>query len=173
MLYRIATGDKSCVHHHEFDTMRVCMQWKLSASSAHKELKVTPSAGKVMLTVFWDCQGAPLAEFQQRDHTVTSAPFCTILMTLRRKRRGLLPNGILLLHDNPRPHSANEAAAKLRSLTWEVLQHPHYSQNLATRDFYWFVPNKSLLTMTLLKEQCAHGSNSNNKNFTPQVSSDL
>jgi hypothetical protein len=26
----------------------------------------TPSAGKVMLTVFWDSQGIPLAHFQNR-----------------------------------------------------------------------------------------------------------
>ena len=31
----------------------------------------------------------------------------------------------------------------------------------------------AFLTMMWLKEQCAHGSYSNQKNFTPQVSSDL
>jgi hypothetical protein len=80
---------------------------------------------------------------------------------------------MLLLQDNPRPHSANQATAKLCSLKWEVLQHPHYSQDLAPRDFHLFLPLKALLTMTLLKEQCACGSNSNKKNFTPQDSRDF
>jgi len=59
------------------------MQWKHSVSPAQKKFKVTPSAGKVMLTVFWDCQGVLLTEFQQRDHTVTSASYCTLLTKLR------------------------------------------------------------------------------------------
>jgi hypothetical protein len=153
------------------------MQWKHLAFLAHKELKVTPSAGKVMLTVFWDCQGVLLTEFQQRNHTITSAPFCTILTKLcdaiRRERRGLLTKGILLLHDNPRPHSDNQATATLMLLKWKVLQHPHNRQDLAPSYFQLFVPLKAFLTMTLLKEQCARGSNSNNKNFTSQVSRDL
>ena len=76
MLSRIVTGDESWVHHYETEMKRASMQWKHPASPAHKKFKVTPSAGKVMLTVFWDCQGVMLAESQPRDHTVTSASYC-------------------------------------------------------------------------------------------------
>ena len=82
MLSRIVTGDESWVHHYEPKTKRASMQCKHSTSPAHKKFKVTPSARKVMLTVFWDCQGILLTEFQQRDHTVTSASYCTILTKL-------------------------------------------------------------------------------------------
>jgi len=126
------------------------MQWKHPASPAHKKFKVTPSAGKVMLTVFWDCQGVLLTEFQQCDHTVTSASYCTILTKLRddisRKRTGLLTKGVLLLHDNVRPHSANQTTATLRSFNWEVLQHPPYSLDLAPSDFHLFGPLKHHLS---------------------------
>jgi len=122
------------------------VQWKHPASPAHKKFKVTPSAGKVMLTVFWDCQGVLLTEFQQRDHAVTSPSYCTILTKLRaairRKRPGLLTKGMLLLHDNARPHSANQTTATLRSFKWEVLQHPPCSPDLAPRDFHVFGPLK-------------------------------
>jgi len=100
------------------------MQWKHPASPAHKKFKVTPSAGKVMLTVFWDCQVVLLTEFQQCGHTVASTSYCTILTKLRaairRKRPGLLTKEVLLLHDNDRPHSANQTTATLRSFKWEV-----------------------------------------------------
>ena len=82
MLSCIVTGDESWVHHYEPKKKRASMQWKHPTSPAQKKFKVTPSARKVMLTVFWDCQGILLTEFQQRDHTVTSASYCTILTKL-------------------------------------------------------------------------------------------
>jgi len=82
--------------------------------------------------------------------TVTSASYCTILKKLRaairRKRPGLLPKGVLLLHDNARPHSANQTIATLRSFKWEVLQHPPYSPELAPSDFQLFGPLKHHLS---------------------------
>jgi len=103
-----------------------------------------------MLTVFWDCQGVLLTEFRQHDHTVTSASYCTILTKLRaairQKRPGLLTKGVLLLHDNARPHSANQTTATLRSFKWEVLQHPPYSPHFAANDFHLFGPLKQYLS---------------------------
>jgi len=146
MLSRIVTGDESWVHHYEPKTKRAAMQWIHPVSPAHKKFKVTPSAGKVMLTVFWDCHGVLLTEFQQRGHTVMSASYCTILTKLRaairRKRPGLLTKGVLLLHDNARPHSANQTTVTLRSFKWEVLQHPPCSLDLAPSDFHLFGPLK-------------------------------
>jgi len=101
------------------------------------------------LTVFWDCQGILLTEFQQRDHTVMSDSYCTILTklcaTIHRKRPGLLTKGTLLLHDNARPHSANQTTVTLRSFKWEVLQHPPYSPDFALSDFHLFGPLKQHL----------------------------
>jgi hypothetical protein len=82
MLPPIITGDASWVHHYEPETKHASMQWKHPASPAHKKLKLTSSAGKVVLTVFWDCQAVLLTKFQQRDHTVTSASYCAILTKL-------------------------------------------------------------------------------------------
>jgi hypothetical protein len=41
------------------------MQWKHPSSLLAKKFKVmsTPSAGKVMLTMFWDSQGVLLGQF--------------------------------------------------------------------------------------------------------------
>jgi len=146
MLSRIVTGDESWVHHYEPKTKRASMQWKHPTSPSHKKFKVTPSARKVMLTAFWDCQGVLLTRFQQHDHTVMSAFYCTILTklpaTICRKRPGLPTKGMLLLHDNARPRSANQTTATLRSFKWEVLQHPPYSPDL---NFHLFGPLKHLL----------------------------
>jgi hypothetical protein len=48
------------------------MQWKHPTSPSTKKFKVTLSAGKVMLTVFWDSQGVLLAHFKKRGEDVNS-----------------------------------------------------------------------------------------------------
>jgi hypothetical protein len=76
-------------------------------SPCTKKLKVTPSAGKVMLTVFWDSQGVLLAQFQKYGENVNSASYCEVLLNLwdaiHRKRPGQLERGVLLRYDNARP----------------------------------------------------------------------
>jgi hypothetical protein len=42
-------------------------KWKHPSSPATRKFKVTPSAGKVLLTVFWDSQGVLLADFRKCD----------------------------------------------------------------------------------------------------------
>jgi hypothetical protein len=56
------------------------------------KFKATPSAGKVMLIVFWYSQGVLLAHFRKRAENVNSASCCEVLLKLRdeihRKRPG-------------------------------------------------------------------------------------
>jgi histone-lysine N-methyltransferase SETMAR len=54
------------------------------------------------------------------------------------RRRERLPEGILLLHDNARPHTAACTVETLRNLKWEVMEHPAHSPDLAPSDFYLF-----------------------------------
>ncbi|UYV77404.1 hypothetical protein LAZ67_15000883 [Cordylochernes scorpioides] len=51
---RIVTGDESWVHHSTPETKRQSMVWKKPEESAPKKAKITISAGKVMVIVFWD-----------------------------------------------------------------------------------------------------------------------
>ena len=54
------------------------------------------------------------------------------------KTPGMLSDGIILLHDNARPHTANLVRDKLQRFGWETLQHPPY------------IPDLSLVTSTFL-----------------------
>jgi hypothetical protein len=111
---RIVTGEESWVHHYEPESKRVSMQWKHPISLSTEKLKVTPSAGKVMLTVFWDLQGVMLAHFQKR------ASYSEVLLKLpdaiRRKRPGQLASGLLLHRDNARPHTAPTTQERIKEL---------------------------------------------------------
>ncbi|GFU07926.1 histone-lysine N-methyltransferase SETMAR [Trichonephila clavipes] len=59
-----------------------------------------------MASVFWDRQGIVLLEFMALGTTINAATYCQTLKRLRRaiqnKRRGMLTNGVRLLHDNAR-----------------------------------------------------------------------
>ena len=64
---------------------------------------------------------------------------------IRCKRRGLLTTGVLVLHDNARPHKAHAKAAKIKDLHFACLPHPSYSLHLAPSDFRVFRALKELL----------------------------
>jgi hypothetical protein len=63
----------------------------------------------------------------ERGTTVTSAKYCDMLTNELRpaictKRRGGLSQGVVLLHDNSRPHTAAHTISTLQQLSWEVLE---------------------------------------------------
>jgi hypothetical protein len=76
MLNRIVTGDKSWVHHYQPTSKRASMQWKHPSSPSTKKFKVTPTAGNVMRTAFWNSQEVLLANLQKRGENVNSGSYC-------------------------------------------------------------------------------------------------
>jgi len=92
-------------------------------------------ASKVMSTVFWDMRGVLLVEFQEHSRTVNASSYCSLLERLktaiRTKRKGLLTQGVILLHGNARPHTAHLTLETVEQLGFEALPHPPYSPDLA------------------------------------------
>ncbi|GBO16096.1 hypothetical protein AVEN_260423-1 [Araneus ventricosus] len=84
-----------------------------------------------------------------RGTTINSEVYCRTLKKLKKdiqnKRRGLLSSGVMLLHDNARPHIAVRSGEVLRKFKWDVFQHPPYSPDLAPSDFYLFTAMKKWL----------------------------
>ncbi|GBN87365.1 Histone-lysine N-methyltransferase SETMAR [Araneus ventricosus] len=118
-------------------------------SNPAEESQSNLSAGKLMVTVFWDAQGILLIEFMTRGTTINSEVYCRTLKKLKRaiqnKRRGLLSYGVVLLHDNARPNTAVKTREVLRKFKWDVFQHPPYSPDLAPSDFHLFTAMKKWL----------------------------
>ena len=134
---------------HGLESKRQSMQWKHPSSSANKKFKTQASAGKVMLTIFWDVNGPILVRFQEKGQTVTSDRYSVMLVNefkpaIRSKRRRLLSKRVLLIH-NARPHAAADTVDRLRALKLEVLEHSPYSPDLAPSDFHLFGPMKEHL----------------------------
>jgi len=96
-----------------------------------------------MLTLFWDEQGVILEHYMPRGNTVTSAKYADLLKNhlrpvIKSKRRGLLSTGILLQHDNARPHTVRSTVATIQDLPYECLSHPPYSPEIDSSDFHVF-----------------------------------
>ena len=64
---------------------------------------------------------------------------------IKSKQRGLLSTGVLLQHDNARPHIVRSTAATIKDLSFECLPHPPYSPDLAPSDFHVFGPLKEAM----------------------------
>ncbi|GBN17732.1 hypothetical protein AVEN_109715-1 [Araneus ventricosus] len=84
-----------------------------------------------MCTVFWDRQGILLVEFLPRGEAINVVRYCEILRKLRcaiqNKRRRMLSQGIVMLHDNSRPpfcwcHSKPYSTIRLGAVRSPVVQ---------------------------------------------------
>jgi histone-lysine N-methyltransferase SETMAR len=82
-------------------------------------------------------------------HVKTRVPLKSIMNYARRatqnKRRRLLISGVLLLHDNTRPHTEARTRALLEHFNWELFDHPPYSPDLAQSDYHLFTYLKNWL----------------------------
>lgn len=148
-LYRIITGDETPVPLWTPESKRSSMMWKHPSSPPSKKFKTVTCARKTMATVFWDHLGVIHLEFLPPGTTITARTYCQTLDRLReairRKRPGALREGVLLLHDNARPHTAQLTRDHVTRFNWEVLEHPAYSPDLAPSDFHLFGPMKKHL----------------------------
>jgi histone-lysine N-methyltransferase SETMAR len=102
-----------------------------------------------MLTVFFDIHGPLLLEWMPVGATINAQHYCDTLQDLRQaiknKWPGKLSRGVLMLHDNARPHAAHATRDTLCRFGWGVLDHPPYRPDLSPCDYHVFGPLKKTL----------------------------
>ena len=103
-----------------------------------------------MLTLFWDERELILEHYTPRGNNVNSATYADLLKNhlcpaMKSKRHGLLSTGVLLQHDNARPHTARSTVATIQDLSFECLPHPPYSSDITPSDFHVFGPLKEAM----------------------------
>jgi len=148
-LDHIVTGDETWISYTNMESKRQSMQWRHSSSSKAKKFKQASSVRKIMVTIFWDRKEILLIDFLERGLTINADAYCETVRKHRRviqnKRRGMLSSGIVLLHDNARPHTAPRTAQLLQQFRWEVFDNPPYSPDLAPSDYHLFMHLKQWL----------------------------
>ncbi|XP_046976469.1 histone-lysine N-methyltransferase SETMAR-like [Vanessa cardui] len=147
VLDSIVTGDETMVLYYDPLSKRESMEWRRPSSPRPKKAKVSQSQKKIMATIFWDSQGILLADFKERNTTITGEYYASLLHQLRdaikEKRRGKLSRGVLLLHDNAPVHTAGVSKTAIKECGFTELDHPPYSPDLAPSDYYLFSKLKS------------------------------
>ena len=142
LLDRIVTGDESWVNYYEPESKQQSKEWRLAGSQPPLKPRRTISAQKRMVTFFWDNQGPLLIKWLPEGRTVNTQYYIEALKELRenvkKDRRGKLSKGVLLLHDNARPHTSFATSDAIRDLNFEILPHPPYSPDLAPSDYWIF-----------------------------------
>ncbi|KAJ4450773.1 hypothetical protein ANN_02203 [Periplaneta americana] len=108
------------------------------------------SAVKLMFIVAYDIDGVILHHAVPPRQTVNADGKRRFLQhhlrpALRRKRRHLVVQNPIILHDNARSHTAAAVKDLLRRWQWEILEHPPYSPDIAIISEYGTVciPEKS------------------------------
>ena len=115
------------------------MEYCHKESPQPKKFITQASAGRIMLTVFWNLERVVLADFLEKQTTINSQRYVETLTALKRRivRNGVR-NGTLLQHDNARPHTSAATRDVIQRLGFSVLPHPPYSPDLAPSDFHLF-----------------------------------
>jgi hypothetical protein len=72
-------------HHFDPEEKQLSMQYRHISSPCPKKFKTVPSAGKILLTVFWDSQRAYMTEFLEAGNTVNSARYIETIKNLWRR----------------------------------------------------------------------------------------
>jgi [histone H3]-lysine36 N-dimethyltransferase SETMAR len=156
IINRLVTGDETWVHHYDPESKQESMQFHVKGSSHPKKFKVTPSAGKIMATIFWDSQGILLIDYMNKGNTVTGEYYANLMHRLRDaikvKRRGKLTQGVLLLHDNAPVHKSRLSKAAVADCGFVEIDHPPYSPDLAPSDYFLFPNLKKTLRGTKFRD---------------------
>ena len=100
-------------------------------------------------TVFWDRKIILSVDWLPKKTIIYSDYYINDLEELRevinRERCGKLSGGILLQHDNARPHVSYQTKDAIRRLGFECHPHPPYSPNVAPCDYWLFGKMRILL----------------------------
>jgi histone-lysine N-methyltransferase SETMAR len=132
-LDRVITSDETWCHHYELESKRQSMEWQHVNSPSKKKLKMLPSVGKVICTVFWDRKGLILLDFLKPRQTINSDRYIVMLAKLKAQISRVRPEKkttFLLQHDNPRPHTSFKTVERIVNLGWIIIPHPLYSPDL-------------------------------------------
>ena len=121
-------------HHHQSET-------RSSRQSQHARLW-QPHFGIDM----GSCQLSLWSKCQHKYTRLLRYTLTKLRLAIYNKCLGLLMAGVLLLHDNARPHSAIRTQNLIRSFGQEQIDHPSYSLDLVPNDFHLIRYQKEFLS---------------------------
>jgi len=103
---------------------------------------VQKSAGKVLVSIFWDKDSILLTDYLPKGQTINAEYYSSLLVQQKDifevKCHGKFTKGALFLHNNAPAHRALATQKKLAYLGFQYLDYPPYSLDLALSDYHLF-----------------------------------
>ncbi|GBM26652.1 Histone-lysine N-methyltransferase SETMAR [Araneus ventricosus] len=96
-------------------------------------------------TCSWHGLDAVSPAFVSDQHCQPSQTLRKLRQAIQNRRRGMLSGGIVLVHDNSRPHTALKLKNCWINLNGVIFDHPPYIPDLAPSDFHLFRKLKDFL----------------------------
>jgi histone-lysine N-methyltransferase SETMAR len=98
---------------------------------------------KLMMIMAYDKNGVIATDGVPPGSTVTVAYYRKFLQDvlrpkIRQKRSAVFTAGVLILHDNARPHASDAALELMEKYGWQLLPHPPCSPDMSPPDFDLF-----------------------------------
>ncbi|KAF7264547.1 hypothetical protein GWI33_023066 [Rhynchophorus ferrugineus] len=110
---------------------------------APKRGKMQQSAGKVVVSVFWDAHGIIFIGYLEKEGPSTATITWRLKDEIAEKRPQLKKKKLLLHQDNAPCHKSQvKTMAKIHELGFELLLHPPYYPDVAPSDYLLFLDLK-------------------------------
>ena len=148
LLKKVITGGESWVYGYDTETKVQSSQWTHSEEPRPKKARQVRSNVKVLLTVFFDCNGVVHHEFLPQGRTVNKEYNLKVMHRLSeaicQKRTELWNHQSWILHhDNPPAHTSMLVCEFFVKNKTVIMPQPPYSPDLATADFFLFLKLKT------------------------------
>ena len=109
----IVTVDETWIHYHTPKSNRQSAEWLQAGESRPKHPKTQCSAGKVMVSIFWDAHNIIFIEYLEKRKTIVGKYYVTLLDKLDKEIEKKWPHldrkEILFYQDNAPAHSSIKA----------------------------------------------------------------
>ena len=115
-------------------------KWKHPGSPPPMKFKRVHSAGKVMVSIFWDSQGEIVIDYLEQGRMINGAYYTGELR---------------LLHGNAPTQTSQVAMTVATECGFEILPHPSYSPDMALSVFYLFLKKVSEYDKEIPQSQTA------------------
>ena len=119
-------------------------QWSsgIAANPTPKYSKCKKLLEKLSPQFFWDQDRILLIDYLPRGQTINTEYYSSLLVQvkdiLKEKCHGKVTKGVLFLHDNAPARWALATQKKMAYLSFQRLDHPPYSPDLALSDYHLF-----------------------------------
>ena len=77
--------DETWIHHFTPESNRLSAEWTAAGESRLKRPKTQTFAGKVLASVFWDAQGILFIDYLEKERTINSDYYITLLVRLKKE----------------------------------------------------------------------------------------